>query len=192
MSEQDRAGDRAGDRAEGGSRGRGQDGAGARAPEPGAPGAIAGATTGATTGTPAPPVPEPTDERSARDLAALMFKPELDPARRLPEAPGGEPSPARAGTRPELPVVYGARPTPLDAGSADPAPAAAASRGGSGPRGASGPESDPVAETAARRAALPSIARQNARFRTLVLVGGPLVLVGAAAGIWAICAALLG
>lgn len=157
--------------------------------------------TGGTSGTPAPPVPEPTDERSARALAALMFKPKLDPERRLPQAPDAPPAPVHGGERPEIPVVYGARAVP----ELDPTPAAAdlaasdlaavgeRSEPGSGAiparsshTGASQREPDTA------RGALPSLARQNARFRRAVLIGGPILLLGVAAGITVIVGLLLG
>lgn len=156
--------------------------------------------TGGTSGTPAPPVPEPTDERSARALAALMFKPKLDPERRLPQAPGEPPAPVHGGERPEIPVVYGARAVPeLDpaAAAADLAAAdlAAWDLGAPGELPAPGPGSTPdqARATAADdpRGVLPSLARQNARFRRAVLVGGPVLLIGVVTGITVIVRLLL-
>ncbi|WP_125099904.1 hypothetical protein [Leucobacter chromiireducens] len=139
--------------------------------------------TGGTSGTPAPPIPEPTDDRSAQALAALMFKPKLDPERRLPQAPDAPPAPVHGGERPEIPVVYGARAVPEPA---SPAPVQAAPSAGR-----ADPAQDP-APLSPGRTALPSLARQNSRFRRAVLVGGPALLVGVSAGIAAIVWLLLG
>lgn len=122
-------------------------------------------TDSAASSSPAPPVPEPSDERSAQDLAALMFKPPLDPVRRIPRAPGPTLARPRPGLAPQLPHVYGARPLPVP----DAAPVASA-----GPPLATGPE----------RTAQRSMARQNRRFRWLALGGGAAVLVTVAGGFW--------
>ncbi len=133
--------------------------------------------TGSASGTPAPPVPEPTDSRSAQALAALMFKPPLDPARRVPAAPdpGQAPAQPRGGTRPELPFPYGARPIPAAPGGGlaqtppPPEPTSATA---------------PNADTAVRRAALPSLAKQNRRYRAAALWGGGCVVAIVAGGAW--------
>ncbi|MBL3699773.1 hypothetical protein [Leucobacter luti] len=121
--------------------------------------------------TPAPPLPEPADPRSASELAALMFKPPLGSGRRVPAAPEPSTAPPRAGARPELPVVYGARPAPSPLGGRAPDRLP--------------PRSTPGAQEAGQdRSALPSVTAQNRRFRRLALLGGTGMVLIVGAGLW--------
>lgn len=136
-----------------------------------------------TRGTPAPPIPEPDHGGSSGELAGRFFKPPLDARRRAPESPfpsSGRSEP-RFGVRPGRPVVYGARSEAFlshDDG-------AATARIGDPPAPAA-----PV--PAAARDALPSLARQNRRFRVLALAGGVAVLAIVGFGLWGVSALAFG
>lgn len=130
---------------------------------------------------PAPPVPEPQDSRSAQDLAALMFKPALDPVRRIPPAPGRPRASARPGLPPNLPVVYGARPMPPEL--AEP-PAL------SEPPGAPEDPTEPATGASqgepapGDRSAQRSVIRHSRQFRRIAAVGGAALAVAVTAGLW--------
>lgn len=147
-------------------------------PAPAAAPAAAAAPLPETSGTPAPPVPEPNDPRAARELAALMFKPALDAGRRIAPAPGPVLATPRPGTAPQLPIAYGARAIPTPA---VPPPPTAPAQGS-----ATFPTPAAPREPARGRVGQPSLARQNRRFRRIALGGGAAVLLGTAAGIWAL------
>jgi len=136
-----------------------------------------------TRGTPAPPIPEPDHGGSSGELADRFFKPPLDARRRAPESPfphSGRSEP-RFGVRPGRPVVYGAR---SDAFLA-PDDGAVTARIGDPPAPA-----EPV--PAAARDALPSLARQNRRFRVLALAGGAAVLAIVGFGLWGVASLAFG
>ena len=140
-------------------------------------------TRGSTTNSrnPAPPVEEPEESHASRDLAALMFKPALDPKRRARESPFAEEAGAgpRQGVSRGIPVVYGAR-NELGARVGVAASPAAPSE-----------EASPPA-LAADRSGLPSTARLNRRDRRITLAGGAALLVLASLGLWWIGSLALG
>lgn len=123
----------------------------------------------ASNSSPAPPVAEPSDARAAQDIAALMFKPPLDPVRRIAPAPGPTLARPRPGLSPKLPHVSGARPLPAAPAVVSEAPAPAA-----------GLDSVPAAARAAQR----SVIRHTRRFRWIALGGGAGILAVVAAGVW--------
>ncbi|MFC5337499.1 hypothetical protein [Leucobacter denitrificans] len=108
-------------------------------------------------------------------LAKLLFKRPLDPKRRAPESPfpKKQSSLPRGGVRPDIPVIYGARPeelVPQNEGTdfarwIGPPPASYAL--------------DPV-----DRDTLPSTARVNRRFSRIAMYGGVGVIVVTLCGLW--------
>ena len=129
---------------------------------------------------PAPPVEEPDAELSERALAKLLFKPPLDPRRRVKESPFPqlEHTLPKRGVSQSMPVVYGARSEELPVqpeGKLD-----LEQRIGAPPTTLAPP---PVV-----REGLPSAAQLNRKFRLLALLGGAGVVVVVAAGLWGIAA----
>ena len=129
---------------------------------------------------PAPPVEEPDAELSERALAKLLFKPPLDPRRRVKESPFPqlEHTLPKRGVSKDMPVVYGVHSEELAAqpdGKLD-----LEQRIGAPPTTLAPP---PVV-----REGLPSAAQLNRKFRLLALLGGAGVVVVVAAGLWGIAA----
>lgn len=129
-------------------------------------------------GDPAPPVEEPSAELSDAALAKLLFKPPLDPKRRIKESPFPQPEHTlpKRGVSKGMPVVYPARPETLE--STGSAPTDLEQRLGEAPAAVHAPS--------AHRVGLPSAARLNRRFRALALGGGAGVCVVVALGLWGI------
>ncbi|QIK63044.1 hypothetical protein G7068_07410 [Leucobacter viscericola] len=123
------------------------------------------------------PVEEPAVE-IPKDLANLMFKPPLDPHRRVRESPfpQTEHTLPKSGVRQGMPVVYGAKAETAVDVSGD--GAALDARIGPPPAGAY--------IVPAQREGLPSIAKQNRRFRLLALGGGAVVAIVVGAGLWGV------
>lgn len=108
-------------------------------------------------------------------LAKLLFKRPLDAKRRAPESPfpASQSSLPRGGVRPDIPVVYGARPEELE-----PQTEGTDFARWIGPP----PEGHPVEAT--NRESLPSVAKLNRQFSRIALLGGAGVLVVAVIGLW--------
>lgn len=134
------------------------------------------------TGDPAPPVPEP--EYSSEDLAKLMFKPPLDPRRRVKPAPFEQPDHTlpKRGVRQGMPVIFGE--TGPQAGEQGSSPLDLERRIGAVPKS--------TALTPAARDGLPSMAQLNRKFRLLALAGGAGVVVVVALGLWGIATLAFG
>ncbi len=108
-------------------------------------------------------------------LAKLLFKRPLDPKRRAPDSPfpKKQSSLPRGGVRPDIPVIYGARPEELV-----PQNEGTDFARWIGPP----PESYPLDPI--DRDALPSTAKVNRHFSRIALYGGTGVIVVTVAGLW--------
>jgi hypothetical protein len=142
--------------------------------------ALPGPLDDATRVTPQPgaagqPVEEP---EVARGLAGVMFKPPLDPYRAVRESPfpQTEQTLPKTGVRQGIPVVYGARSESAEDFSAD----AAALDARIGPPPADG------SVVPAQRAGLPSVAKQNRKYRAIALFGGAGVVLVVGVGLWSV------
>lgn len=115
---------------------------------------------------PGGPVSEAKELGSDRIARERMFKPAMDPARRIPDAPDPTDEAPRPGARGRLGIVYGPR-SIRPQGRPSPEP----------PRNTSEiPSAD--------RAGLRSVARQSRRFRLIALAGGAGVLLGVLTCLW--------
>lgn len=123
------------------------------------------------------PVEEP-EQEIPKGLAALMFRPPLDPHRRVRESPFPQTEQAlpRSGVRQGMPVVYGARPEA--AGNIRAEAAALDAQIGPPPAGST--------LVPAQREGLPSVAKQNRRFRAVALGGGVAVVIVVGLGLWGV------